>query len=83
MEQEKRKRVYWDSGGIRALRNHLGMTQQELAEELGMRQQTISEWETGMYQPRGGTATLLSIIAERANFEYTASAEVKPPQDDV
>jgi transcriptional regulator with XRE-family HTH domain len=73
MEQKKRKRVYWDSGGIRALREHLGMTQQELADELGMRQQTISEWETGVYRPRGGTATLLSIIAERANFAYRAS----------
>ena len=59
------------------------MTQQELADELGMRQQTISEWETGMYRPRGGTATLLSIIAERANFEYLASGKVKSPQADV
>jgi DNA-binding transcriptional regulator YiaG len=83
MKQRKRKRVYWNSGGIRALRNHMGMTQQELADELGMRQQTISEWETGMYRPRGGTATLLSIIAERANFEYLASGKVKSPQADV
>jgi DNA-binding transcriptional regulator YiaG len=75
MKQAKRKRVYWDSRSIRALRNHLGMTQQELADELGMRQQTISEWETGMYRPRGGTATLLTMIAERANFEYGASAQ--------
>lgn len=59
------------------------MTQKELADELGMRQQTISEWETGMYKPRGGTATLLTIIAERASFKYTASAEAKHPQDDV
>ena len=50
------------------------MTQQELADELGTRQQTISEWETGMYRPRGASATLLSIIAERANFDYRASA---------
>jgi len=77
MEKKRRKRVYWDSDGVRALRNHLGMTQQELADELGMRQQTISEWETGMYSPRGGTATLLSIIAERGNFAYGASARVK------
>ena len=61
----------------------MGMTQQELADELGMRQQTISEWETGMYRPRGGTATLLSIIAERANFAYGASARVKSTRDDI
>jgi DNA-binding transcriptional regulator YiaG len=80
---KSRRKVHWDSEGIRALRSHLGMTQQELADELGTRQQTISEWETGMYRPRGASATLLSIIAERANFGYMASAEDKSPQDDV
>jgi DNA-binding transcriptional regulator YiaG len=41
-----------------------------MGEELGTRQQTISEWETGMYQPRGTSVTLLSIIAERSDFKY-------------
>jgi DNA-binding transcriptional regulator YiaG len=63
----------WDSERIRALRRHLGLTQQELAEELGTRQQTISEWEIGLYSPRGASATLLSIVAERAEFKYDAS----------
>ncbi len=40
---------------------------------MGTRQQTISEWETGMYRPRGASATLLSIIAERAGFYGTGS----------
>jgi DNA-binding XRE family transcriptional regulator len=30
------------------------MTQQEMSQELGTRQQTISERETSMYRPRGG-----------------------------
>jgi DNA-binding transcriptional regulator YiaG len=51
----------------------MGLTQRQLAERLGVRQQTISEWETGMYQPRGASITLLSIIAERAKFEYQAA----------
>jgi DNA-binding transcriptional regulator YiaG len=80
---KSKRKVHWDSEGIRALRVHLGMTQQELADELGTRQQTISEWETGMYRPRGASATLLSIIAERADFGYRASAEDKLPLDDV
>jgi len=66
----------WDSQRIQALRRHLGLTQRELANKLGTRQQTISEWETGMYKPRGASATLLSIVAERAKFEY----EAKPKQ---
>jgi len=66
------KRQHWDGKRILALRHHLGLTQRELANKLGTRQQTISEWETGMYNPRGASATLLSIIAERAKFEYEA-----------
>ena len=75
---KKGKQSAWDSNRIRALRHHLGLTQRELADRLGTRQQTISEWETGMYQPRGASATLLSIIAERAKFEYQPSEEKKP-----
>ena len=48
---------------IKGLRRHLGLTQAEMAARLGTRQQTISEWEKGMYRPRGASATLLSIVA--------------------
>jgi len=77
--RDKVSRQQWDSQGIRALRRHLGLTQRELADRLGTRQQTISEWEIGLYKPRGASSTLLSIIAERAKFEYRAvPAEKKP-----
>ena len=69
-QQHKVNRVQWDSKRIQSLRCYLGLTQRELAERLGTRQQTISEWETGVYKPRGASATLLSIIAERAKFAY-------------
>lgn len=46
------------------------MTQRELAEELNVRQQTVSEWETGQYRPRGASERLLSVVAERAAFRY-------------
>ena len=75
--QKKEKRNRWDSEKIRALRSHLKLTQNEMAEQLGTRQQTISEWEKGMYCPRGASATLLSIVAERAKFKYQASEEQK------
>ena len=69
----------WDSTSIQALRQHLGLTQQELSQRLGTRQQTISEWETGMYQPRGTSATLLSMVAEEARFRYDATPLKKKP----
>jgi DNA-binding transcriptional regulator YiaG len=65
----------WDSESIRGLRRHLGLTQQQMSEELGTRQQTISEWETGMYRPRGGMNRLLTLVAERAGFEYQSAVE--------
>ena len=72
-----KKRAKWDSNGVRALREHLGLTQQEMADRLGTRQQTISEWETGMYQPRGASATLLYLMAEKAAFKYAASSQTE------
>ncbi len=62
--------VDWDPERIKALRRHMGMTQRQLADELGVRQQTISEWEVGMYVPRRSTGKYLSLIAERVGFEY-------------
>ncbi len=67
---KKRKQPLWDAEQIRSLRGHLKMTQDDLAEELNVRQQTVSEWETGQYQPRGASEKVLTIIAERAEFQY-------------
>ncbi len=61
-------KIEWTPEKIKALRKYLGVTQQELAEQLGMRQQTISEWETGVYKPRRSSQKFLSLIAERAGF---------------
>ncbi len=72
---KRRVKYQWDAESIRALRKHLGLTQQEMSEELGTRQQTISEWETGMYRPRGGMNRLLTLIAERADFKYQVKSD--------
>lgn len=74
--ERKRGTVMWNSAMIRALREHTNMSQTELAEELGMRQQTISEWETGMYAPTRSSSKFLGLIAEQANFEYDANLSV-------
>ncbi len=66
------RKASWDATAVRALRQHMGLTQDELAQHLGTRQQTISEWETGLYQPRGTSTTLLTMVAERAGFAYEA-----------
>ena len=76
MVQKKTDRP-WDARRVRALRRHLGLSQDALAGELGARQQTVSEWETGQYQPRGASAKLLGIVAERAGFEYEAVSRIE------
>lgn len=66
----RQRKAQWDASSVRALRTHLGLTQDQMAGQLGTRQQTVSEWETGLYRPRGASNTLLTIIAERAGFAY-------------
>ena len=69
----QRKLKYgWDATKVRALREHMQLTQTQMSEELGVRQQTVSEWETGLYAPRGASAKLLSLLAERAKFKYSS-----------
>ena len=75
--QADNKHMRWNSERIQALRKHLSLTQNEMAKRLGTRQQTISEWETGMYQPRGTSDRLLSIVAEQSQFKYEAA----PPEE--
>jgi DNA-binding transcriptional regulator YiaG len=73
-KRPRRKLKYgWDAVKVKALREHMGLTQTAMSEELGVRQQTVSEWETGLYAPRGASAKLLSILAERARFKYGAN----------
>ena len=75
-ERKRESKAAWDAPAVRALRLHLKLSQDEMAAQLGTRQQTVSEWETGRYRPRGASATLLSMIAERAEFEYETSREI-------
>jgi DNA-binding XRE family transcriptional regulator len=62
--------VKWDDSLIKALRLHMNLSQAELAEKLGVRQQTISEWEKNLYTPRRSMSKYLTIIAKQVNFQY-------------
>ena len=75
MHKRPQGKKIWDASSVRGLRKHLSLTQAEMAEQLGTRQQTISEWENGLYQPRGSSAKLLGIIADRADFKYNPDSE--------
>ena len=71
-EDRRRRDESWDAEHVRRLRRHAGLSQRELAEELNARQQTISEWERGAYEPRGTAARLLTRVAEDVEFPLEA-----------
>lgn len=75
--RRKKSRYIWDKQSIRALRDHLGYTQREMADELEVRQQTISEWETGIHTPHRSTQKTLSLVAERAGFTYSVTMKAE------
>ena len=77
MRQPAHPRHRWDAESIRALRLFLDVSQSVFANYLGVRQQTVSEWETGVYRPRGASGTLLSLIAEQASFRYSGPPSVE------
>lgn len=63
--------IAWDSEMIKGLRQHMGLTQAQFATELGIRQQTVSEWEQGVYTPTRASAKHLMLVAEKAGFYKT------------
>ena len=67
----------WNSETVIALRAHIGNSQTKLAKELGVRQQTISEWENGLYKPRGASKTLLNLLARTAGFPFQNFPKVR------
>jgi transcriptional regulator with XRE-family HTH domain len=56
----------WDQHRVKELRQRLDLTQCEFAQLLGCRQQTVSEWEQGIYVPRNAYAKLLDQISLRS-----------------
>ena len=64
-----------DGAWVRRLREQSGLSQAAFARRLGVRQQTVSEWETGRYGPRGASITVLRMIEEEL-----APYDVSPPE---
>ncbi len=54
--------MIWDKEKIKNLRVKLGLSQAEFAHRLGCRQQTVSEWELGIYLPANAYGRLLATL---------------------
>lgn len=51
---------------IRSLREDLGLTQEQLAERVGVARTTVTLWETGDRNPSGSAILLLDQLANKA-----------------
>jgi DNA-binding transcriptional regulator YiaG len=63
--------VKWQGELVKGLRRHMGLTQIEFADKLGVRQQTVSDWENNAYDPRRAMSKYLTLVADQAGFKYT------------
>lgn len=66
--QRKDGEIAWNADAIKALRLHKRLNQEQFASELGVRRETVSEWENSKYEPDRSKGKLLNIIAKQANF---------------
>lgn len=66
----------WTGEKIKELRLRLGWSQAEFARRLGCRQQTVSEWETNIYQPQNAYSQLLDRFFDQLlNDENAKTAD--------
>ena len=49
---------------VRAVRKHLGMTQEEFSRQFGFPIGTLRNWEQGHRKPQGASRVLLTLIKE-------------------
>ena len=68
---------------VKELRERAGLSQAAFARRLGVRQQTVSEWETGRYAPRGASLTVLRLLEEEvAPYDAAPPEEEEAPADE-
>lgn len=58
------------TNSIRAARQQKGLTQQALAEAVGVKKATVSGWECGEYEPSPRTAIALTRLLPGLKFEH-------------
>lgn len=63
------KQKNWCADRVKRLRHKFNFTQAELAEHLGCRQQTISDWEIGIHHVGNAYAQILTMLEGQLKTE--------------
>ncbi len=66
--QRNQGAIEWNGEAIKALRSYKDLNQTQFASELGVRRETVSEWENSKYEPDRSKRKLLDMIAKQAHF---------------
>lgn len=72
--------IKWNAESIKQLRKDFGLTQLDLCELLGCRQQTISEWEMSRYEPKNAYQKLFTLIRDKLERERPRAVSSANPQ---
>ena len=64
--------LQFDRERIKTLRERLGFTQRRLADEIGVTQPAVAQWETGLSQPVGAR-----VLEALLRLEHGELPEVK------
>jgi len=59
---------------LRAIRDSLGLTQEQLAERLGVSFATVNRWEGGVNMPRKAALSVIQALAEEAGIDMDGGA---------
>lgn len=62
----------WSAADIKDLRSYAGWTQLRLADEVGVTQPTVADWERGAYRASGASLAMLTVLANSLGFFQTA-----------
>lgn len=75
----------WNKDSIKQLRKNLKLSQSEFAHQLGCRQQTVSEWEQGIYEPANAYTKLLEnfVAATKTSWFSPGPKRVEEPVAEV
>ena len=65
---------------IRQLRDKLGLSQENLAKELGVSFSTVNRWETGKSEPRGRAEEKILELIEKADIDINELSSSISPQ---